>query len=70
MTDEEVQVRRRDFARDRAFYRATFEIIDEDVPPWEWRCKICGATVHDWGEATEQHLDVNGPGPIEDWWSP
>jgi hypothetical protein len=66
-TDEQVEEERRDAARDRALYRATFELIDEDR--WLWRCKVCGGTVHSWDEAMKQHLDVHGPGPIEEWWS-
>ena|SRR2546427_5146245 len=50
---------RRDAARDQAFYRATFELIDDVA--WLWRCKVCGGTLHDWDEATKQHLESTVP---------
>jgi len=65
---EQVEEARRDAARDRALSRATFEMIGDEQLLWQ--CKVCEGTVRSWDEATKQHLDVHGPSPIEEWWSP
>lgn len=53
-------------ARDRAIYRATFEMYEVGL----FQCKLCGGFLEDdWDQAMEQHVDFHGPGPLEWWWT-